>query len=1411
MNSQRQSFRPLAHVLLMLGVVHSLALTACSSPSSSGQGNQADQDIATGDATATDAIAGKDAIGASDASTQTQGGFSLESLSPSEGRASGGESVVLNGHGFTDGVQVIFGSAPLGAAVVYVIDESQIQITTPPHETGLVDVTVVLPGDKPKSASLPKAYLYFNDVLVTKVDPPQGPTAGGTAMSIHGTGFTGDCQVLVGGKQALNVQVVSDDTVTAITPPGAFGAVPVHVINTRGTGLLKKGFSYTAAPTVTSVSPASGPTVGGTQAVVRGTGFSADVDLQIGTGKATVISVKGSTEAHITTPPGAAGKADVTATTAFGANTLPGGYVYSDDTGAAATHILSIAPPSGPLAGGNTVALIATGLIAKSDTTILFGQKLAEILSVDAVAHTALVTVPGGSAVGTVDVTLMTSKGTDKATGGYTYNDVLTVTGISPSAGPSEGGTKIVIHGSGFSKGSVNVKIGALAASAVAIVSDSEIQAITPPGQPGYADVTVLNDVAAVTLTAGYTYTGGKLALYVVYPPMGAQAGGTLVHVYGQGFDAGMGVTFGGNPATHFTFVDPGHVTVKTPPGKVGSVDVGVTVKDGKATLTNGYAYFNPMSGNGGTWGSTVDGSVNITVLDASNNAAIPDAFTMLWTDPTTPYQGYTNADGQITFSGDDLSGKQMISASKTGYDAASVVLFDAQNVTVHLHPTSPPSPGSPPPGQIPPTISGHVTGVDKYVFVPNGDCNQYTGQGPGATCNACSADSQCGAGFACLDIGADGSGNTNGKRCVADCGQGQGCPAQFKCAGVGTSGFRCIPAAGEIASFCLHSKPALFSQDDYPAEGPGFTADPLKAYAYKIEVAPGEQAVICFGGYKTFGAVLQADDATSMAAFTPTVMGIKRHVMVQPEEQVTGVDVKLDTPLGQTASVRLDQPPTWGAPASTIINYVQPQLILGSDGALRWPTRAYKFEFDVDPSFMTLTNLPNSFSGDLADASLTLETFIFDLNEPTQLPRSINIKDNVRTLADDRMIRRMVGGDFESVETGVKKNIYGMWGTSAQNVYAVGALGSLWHWDGGGWTQQASVAKADWRGVFGIDAQNIFAVGLAGTAAVFDGMTWKVAAVAGNQNLTGVFAATGPGGIVAFASSQSGIYKYGAASGWQKDSLYNNFLAIHGSDATHMWAVGMTGALAAWDGASWTNQASGTSIALRDVWAASATLVYAVGEKGIILKYDGKAWKPMNSGVTTTLSSVWGNAGDDVWAVGARGVVLHYNGKTWQKVPGQALDKLLDAVWTSPAGDLFALGEQELLITPLIFPPLAVMPKPDAVLIGNKLKWSVDTSYPEPHFNWVTIGAPNPMAPTDPSKDTPVWNIVQKGSVSEVDLPDFPAIQGTPGIPKGKQLRLTIIRGYKEGFDIDAYTENDLDAYYWHAWAEHSFFFTAQ
>ena len=62
-------------------------------------------------------------------------------------------------------------------------------------------------------------------------------------------------------------------------------------------------------------------------------------------------------------------------------------------------------------------------------------------------------TTPSGSA-GTVDITVTNATGTSdtSATDQFTYDDVPTVTAVSPNAGPITGGNTVTITGTGFLK-----------------------------------------------------------------------------------------------------------------------------------------------------------------------------------------------------------------------------------------------------------------------------------------------------------------------------------------------------------------------------------------------------------------------------------------------------------------------------------------------------------------------------------------------------------------------------------------------------------------------------------------------------------------------------------------------------------------------------------------------------------------------------------------------------------------------------------------------------------------------------------------------------------------------------------------------------------------------------------------------
>jgi len=84
-------------------------------------------------------------------------------------------------------------------------------------------------------------------VTVTSVSPTGGTIAGGSAVTINGTGFLSGASVTFGGSAATNVVVVSAIKITARTPAHALGAVNVTVTNTNtASGTLTNGYLYKA-------------------------------------------------------------------------------------------------------------------------------------------------------------------------------------------------------------------------------------------------------------------------------------------------------------------------------------------------------------------------------------------------------------------------------------------------------------------------------------------------------------------------------------------------------------------------------------------------------------------------------------------------------------------------------------------------------------------------------------------------------------------------------------------------------------------------------------------------------------------------------------------------------------------------------------------------------------------------------------------------------------------------------------------------------------------------------------------------------------------------------------------------------------------------------------------------------------
>jgi hypothetical protein len=164
----------------------------------------------------------------------------LTTVTPNQGSVAGGTSVTLTGAHFVTATAVKFGSA--SATSFTVVSDTQITAVAPPGTAGSVNLTVVTVGGTSNSV----AYTYLPAPTLTSVVPNQGPTSGGTSVTLTGTGLTTATVVDFGSTASTSFVIVSDSTVVAQTPPGT-GTVQVTVTTTGGTS---NGVAYTsvAAP-----------------------------------------------------------------------------------------------------------------------------------------------------------------------------------------------------------------------------------------------------------------------------------------------------------------------------------------------------------------------------------------------------------------------------------------------------------------------------------------------------------------------------------------------------------------------------------------------------------------------------------------------------------------------------------------------------------------------------------------------------------------------------------------------------------------------------------------------------------------------------------------------------------------------------------------------------------------------------------------------------------------------------------------------------------------------------------------------------------------------------------------------------------------------------------------------------------
>jgi hypothetical protein len=141
------------------------------------------------------------------------------------GSTVGGTVVNMSGSGFQQGLTVLFGGVP---GIVGVVTNNSISVTTPAHNGGVVDVTVVNPDGQ--LSTLADVFTYFSPPTLLSVTPNAGSIAGGTTINLAGQNFRAGATVDFDGLVAT-VVLVTPTNITCTTPAHVEASVNVTVTN----------------------------------------------------------------------------------------------------------------------------------------------------------------------------------------------------------------------------------------------------------------------------------------------------------------------------------------------------------------------------------------------------------------------------------------------------------------------------------------------------------------------------------------------------------------------------------------------------------------------------------------------------------------------------------------------------------------------------------------------------------------------------------------------------------------------------------------------------------------------------------------------------------------------------------------------------------------------------------------------------------------------------------------------------------------------------------------------------------------------------------------------------------------------------------------------------------------------------
>lgn len=358
--------------------------------------------------------------------------------------------------------------------------------------TGSATLTVSITGASETSVTAP---------TISSISPNSGSNAGGTTVTITGSGFTTVQFVKFGTTLGTSVTIISDTSLTVVSPAKLAGSYNLTVTNDGGTNTGTNNFTY-YIPTAPSAPTGVTATAGNESASVSWTASTDATSYTVTSSPGSFTCTTSSTSCTVS---------GLTNGTAYTFSVVASNSAGNSSPSSASTAVTPSLPlpstPTGVSATAGDGSATVTWTASANSTSYVVTSTPGSLTCTTSSTSCSVTGLTNGSAY-TFSVIGRNATGDSSASSASTAvtpsASTPTVTSVTPNSSSVNGGVLVTLTGTNFT-GATSVTFGGTAGTSLTVVNDTTITVLTPARSSGIAVIVVTTgsgaDSSGVTIT----------------------------------------------------------------------------------------------------------------------------------------------------------------------------------------------------------------------------------------------------------------------------------------------------------------------------------------------------------------------------------------------------------------------------------------------------------------------------------------------------------------------------------------------------------------------------------------------------------------------------------------------------------------------------------------------------------------------------------------------------------------------------------------------------------------------------------------------------------------------------------------------------------------------------------------------